>query len=147
MNLKYKALLLIPLLVSIDLISKLFGKNINQEIIPNFFYLTTSRNPGVIFGFFSNNLIVTVLLPLALVLLLAVQLKKEKNKTTIYGLILIISGLTGNLLDRLFYGEVIDFIYFKFFPKYSISLFNLADAFVVTGIIFIIYAMYKESNH
>ena len=144
MNLKSKALLLIPFLVVLDLLSKFFAQDISKEVIPGFFYLTTSRNPGVIFGLFSNNLVVTVLLPLALVLLLSLQLKKESDKLTIYGLALIISGLAGNLLDRLFYGEVIDFIYFKIFPEYSISLFNLADAFVVFGIFLIIYSMFKH---
>ena len=144
MSNKSQIILLIPILVFLDWATKTLASNIDLEIIPNFFYLITSTNPGVIFGLFPNNLLITILLPIILIIILAFYFKNESNKFTLFGLAFIISGLLGNLLDRVLYGHVIDFIYFKIIPKYSISLFNLADAFVIIGLIFILYASFKN---
>ena len=141
---KPQALLLIPILIFLDWATKTLASNVDIELIPNFFYLAASKNPGVIFGFFPKNIFITILLPILLILILAFYFKKESSKFSITGLAFIISGLLGNLLDRILYGHVIDFIYFKIIPKYSISLFNLADSYVVIGLILIIYATFRN---
>lgn len=50
--------------------------------------------------------------------------------------VLILSGAFGNILDRFFYGAVVDMIHFKI-GSYSYPIFNLADTFIVIGIIWI----------
>lgn len=134
---KYRLLFFILILVLIDSITKSLAIGVKKTIIEGLFYFTYSENPGVIFGIFSNNKLVTIILPLILVIYLFYYFRREKTKKTLLGLAFIIAGLLGNLVDRFLYGYVIDFIYIKIFPEYSISLFNLADLFVVIGIVFV----------
>ena len=47
---------------------------------------------------------------------------------------LIICGGIGNLIDRVLYGYVIDYLSFTFFG-YSFAVFNLADSLIVIGVI------------
>ncbi|PIP26967.1 MAG: hypothetical protein COX30_04595 [Candidatus Moranbacteria bacterium CG23_combo_of_CG06-09_8_20_14_all_39_10] len=56
------------------------------------------------------------------------------SKTKTIGLILILAGAISNILDRLYFGCVIDFIKIPFWP-----LFNLADAFIIIGVIITVW--------
>jgi signal peptidase II len=58
-----------------------------------------------------------------------------KTETLCYGLIL--GGATGNLIDRVIYGYVIDFIEVKIF-NYNFPIFNLADSFIVIAFILLL---------
>ena len=55
-------------------------------------------------------------------------------KTNFITLILILSGAISNLIDRLYFGCVIDFIDLKFWP-----VFNFADVYITIGVIMLIY--------
>ena len=69
------------------------------------------------------------------------ELTKLENLS--YGMI--IGGIVGNLFDRVFYSHVIDFLDFKILG-YNYPVFNLADTFIVVGIIImIIISIRKEA--
>ena len=59
-----------------------------------------------------------------------------------WGLIFLLAGTAGNLIDRLLFGYVRDFISVKYF-----ATFNLADSFNVIGAALIIYFSYMEEKH
>ena len=61
-----------------------------------------------------------------------------------YGMI--IGGIVGNLLDRLIQGSVIDFLDFKIFG-YDYPIFNLADSFIVVGIIILFIASIRKDHY
>lgn len=65
------------------------------------------------------------------------------NKFSIYkpALYLILAGAISNILDRLYFGCVIDFINFGFW-----SVFNLADAFITIGVIITLYSITQNKN-
>ena len=140
---KYLNLITIILLITfLDLFTKFFFKGKNLILIPKILYISYSQNPGILFGLFSNNFLVTVILPLIIIIIFIYYFIKQK--TLLIPIAFIIAGLLGNLIDRLIHGFVIDFIFIPIIPQYNISLFNLADFFLVLGVILILIYSRKE---
>lgn len=120
-------------------------------VIPGYFSIVFSRNPGIAFSFFSNSsgmgmrifLIVGSLLIIALIawLLIAGQ---DASRINAAGLALLLGGAAGNLTDRIIHGAVTDFLqvwlpflHFSIFNPWP--TFNLADAAVTIGAILLVY--------
>ena len=107
-----------------------------SEPLP-FFNIILVWNNGVSFSMFSNNTLIGRFLLIALSVTIttyvALYLKKEKNKLNRFALIIIIAGAIGNILDRLRYGAVIDFLDF-YIGEYHWPAFNLADIYICTGV-------------
>lgn len=87
--------------------------------------------------------IIMLVLPLCLITALSIWLwRKETGKTPAttlerYGLAIIIGAASGNLLDRLLYGKVTDFLEFTFM---SFPVFNVADMLIDVGAALILFA-------
>lgn len=130
--------LIIALLIGIDQISKLWALNSLKEIgsipiIENVFHLTYVENRGAAFGMLQNNQIIFIIVALAASILGLYYLHNKKvNILGKTGIILIISGAIGNLIDRIKLGFVVDYFDFRFIWEY---VFNVADVFVVIGTI------------
>jgi signal peptidase II len=122
------------------------------EIIPGFFNLIYSRNPGGLFGYFSQmgdpwRTLLLTLLPIAAIALVFFYMTRceEEERTTLFGLSLVLGGAVGNLIDRLLRGEVIDFLdAYVSSPEAAAWLvekfgtahwptFNVADSCIVCG--------------
>jgi len=105
-----------------------------SEPLP-FFNIILVWNNGVSFSMFSNNTLIGrfLLIALSVTTYVALYLKKEKNKLNRFALIIIIAGAIGNILDRLRYGAVIDFLDF-YIGEYHWPAFNLADIYICTGV-------------
>jgi len=131
---KKPVLLLIGLLIFIlDRITKIIlaGKD--------FFIFNYAENTGAIFGVLKESNSLLIALTLIAIIILFYFIFSLKSFSQKLALTLIASGLTANLFDRVFYGFVIDFIDLKFWP-----VFNLADASVFIGVIFLIFSLYKK---
>jgi len=122
------------------------------EIIPGLFDLSYTRNRGGLFGYFSQladpwrSILLTVL-PLLAVGMIAWFLARGRgaDRRTLFGLGLILGGAVGNLIDRIFRGEVIDFLdvyasserlanwLIETFGTAHWPTFNLADSAIVVG--------------
>lgn len=144
----FKTLFLTLFLVVIDQISKYFVTaqlNLAEslEILP-FLNFTLILNTGIAFSMFDDGGIsgrwILVLLTSIAVSYVAYILIKEKNLHTleILPLVLILSGGLGNLIDRVLFGYVIDFIH-VFYGIYSFYVFNLADSFITIGVVIYLY--------
>ena len=103
-------------------------------VIPDFFSLTHVRNTGAAFGIFAGQRWVFMIFTVAIILVAVYFLQKGKIKNPggIVSLALVIGGGIGNMIDRLFLGEVIDFFAFNFWG-YQFAVFNVADIFVCCG--------------
>jgi signal peptidase II len=111
------------------------------SVIDGFFYLTHVRNPGASFGMLADAP-VEVRMPLFIgVALVAVWIiisfyrqLAPGDRFTALTLGLILGGATGNLTDRIFRGEVVDFLHFRLWSGYQWPDFNFADSFIVVGV-------------
>lgn len=136
---RYYWILLSAFAVLLDQITKLIivkciPINDSITIIPGFFSLSHVRNTGAAFGMLSEQrwifMVFTVVVLIAAVLGLCSG--KIKNPWGIVALSLIIGGGIGNMIDRIFLGEVIDFFAFNFWG-FQFAVFNVADIFVCCG--------------
>ena len=144
-------IILIILLVIIDVISKVLAKHYLSKsivIINHFFRLTYAENTGVAWSILDNNRVVVVILSGLIIAFLGYYLYKNKPKGKIekitYGLIM--AGAIGNFISRLCYGYVIDFIDIDVFG-YNYPIFNLADIFIVVGVIWLIIDTWRRDLH
>lgn len=118
------------------------------RVIPGFFDLTHIHNRGAIFGFLSQSGSQTVYYLLLLASLLALFLvvyyffKASPDERFLeLSLSLILAGALGNLLDRIGRGFVIDFLDFYLGHLHWPS-FNVADACVSLGALFLIFILF-----
>jgi signal peptidase II len=99
--------------------------------------LTNVANPGILFGAPASSL-VSLLLPLAMMLVvLALYWRFRRSPSTLLGIGtgLFVGGTLGNLTDRIFCGEVTDFIEVVSAGGDSSMVFNLADLCILAGIV------------
>ncbi|MEW6245165.1 MAG: signal peptidase II [Nitrospirota bacterium] len=123
-------------------------------IIPNLFSLTYIRNPGAAFGLLAGSssafrfVFFGLTSVLALVLLGTILFRlPERDWMGQLSIAGILGGAIGNLLDRLRYGEVIDFLDF-YYDVYHWPAFNVADAAISVGVAFLIlhFALEKKQQ-
>jgi signal peptidase II len=110
------------------------------EVIHGFFNIIHVRNTGGAFGIFGGErggigsilFVVVSLIAIGAIVFLFVK-TKENEKTLTLSFSLILSGAMGNLIDRLQYGEVVDFLDFHL-SAYHWPAFNVADSAICIGI-------------
>lgn len=124
--------------------------NINSVVIPNFLSLSYTKNDGVAFSMLSGSRIFIIILSIILIFVLTNivknDYKKNKDKNMLllsYGLLL--SGILGNLIDRIIRGVVVDYISIRIF-NYQYPIFNFADMFITVGIIIFIIVSCTNSK-
>ena len=103
-------------------------------LLPKFLYLTYVKNTGGAWSILSGNigiLLVVSIVSMGLFVYYISQRKTYSIFETIY-LGLIIGGILGNLIDRLFRSGVVDYIGF-IFGSYYFPIFNIADIAIVCG--------------
>ena len=139
------------LLVGLDQLTKYLVNAVipigeSMEVIPNFFHLTHVRNEGAAMGILQGQrwifMVFTAVVIVAAVLVMLRE--KIKNHWGIVAVSLVLSGGLGNMIDRLFLGEVIDFFSFIFLG-YEFYVFNVADIFVCCGVaILAVYILFSK---
>ena len=109
---------------------------LNSSINLKIFSLTHLVNTGTFFGLLKSASWFFVIFAAAVSVFLILKYKKfPDDLQPVLGLIL--AGALGNLVDRLLYGAVIDFIDFHFWPA-----FNLADSAVSVAVVLILLREY-----
>lgn len=126
------------ILYILDLISKLlvdnllsFGDKLN--IIDNFLVFKKVYNTGASFSILTGKVYFFIIFAIITLIILFKYLDSLKyNKLVLISYSFLISGIIGNMCDRILYKHVIDFISFKF-GSYYFPVFNLADIFICVG--------------
>ena len=130
----------------LDQLTKLFIRNnfqLNESfpIIKNIFHITHVANTGSAFGLFRDfNLILTVISAIAVFVILY-NIRNIGNKDIVLQVLagMLLGGVAGNLIDRLAYGYVTDFIDFRIWP-----VFNAADSFITISIVGLIIYFWRR---
>ncbi len=121
--------------------------NSSVTVINNFFSISHIKNKGAAWGVFQNGRLVFVILTVIVVIVLAVLINRSNNRLYKTILSIIIGGALGNWIDRVLYGQVTDFLHFKFW-SYDFPVFNVSDMFVVVGTILLaVYLIFIEKEH
>lgn len=129
------------------LISKYFELGSSFNIIPSFFDITYIKNYGAAFGIMEGKRILFLFMTGVVLSFLIYEMKKyTKDKITCISFILVISGIIGNFIDRLFIGYVRDFMDFKILG-HNFAIFNLADSFMVVGAIILCISILMEGKN
>ena len=141
-----KILFVSAVLVLADQISKTVVRNTMSlyesiPVIPEFFHLTYVTNDGMAFGInFPFGIYVFSAISIIFTGFLFWYLWSIKDDEIVVrtGVALILAGAIGNLIDRIFLGEVVDFLDFMI-GDFHWYVFNLADSCVTVGLGFVLY--------
>ncbi len=106
-------------------------------VIANIFHLTFVKNTGGVWGFFKGQSMFLVWLSIMAIGALLYFWDQFELPEIMQSVIL--AGVVGNLIDRIFLGYVIDFFDFRIWP-----VFNFADSFITLSIIYILYLEIKN---
>jgi len=145
---------LIVIIVALDQWSKWAIKTSFQlyeskPVIQDIFHFTYVTNDGMAFGLsFPGGKHILLVMTILLTGFIVGFLWKEKDGHPLvkYGLALILSGAIGNLVDRLFYGKVVDFLDVMV-GNFHWYIFNVADSAVTIGmVLFIIHSFIVEES-
>jgi signal peptidase II len=107
------------------------GIGIFEQFYGVSFSLNTVTNTGVAWGLFPGHAPLLLALRAMIIAGLLIYLLWNPKKASL-SLWMIAAGATGNVIDMLVYGHVIDFLHFQFFG-WSFPLFNLADSCIAIG--------------
>jgi len=141
-------LVVLPLLI-IDQLTKFIVLNNLQlgeslPVIKNVFHISLVCNKGVAFGLFSDQGLIFVWISFVAILIICYILscyKKQflNRRSTQVFLSLVLAGAIGNLIDRIRFGCVVDFLDFRIWP-----VFNVADSAITVGTILLVLQMFKR---
>lgn len=139
----FLSLITVVAIVFLDRVTKIFFAKVlllgeSIPVIHKFLHFTLVHNTGIAFGMFKNHGIVFIIVPIIAIALLIYNIfyykyQDEKlSRLYIVAFSLILGGAIGNLIDRIYYGHVIDFIDFRIWP-----VFNIADSAITIGALII----------
>jgi signal peptidase II len=123
-----------------------------KEVIPGFFSIVRSQNPGIAFGLFQESTsqyrtAALVAFSLLAIAILAWMLRKvdQMDRWTALGLAFIFGGALGNVYDRVHAGAVTDFLDF-YWGNVHWYVFNIADSAICAGAGLLLIAMWKKPD-
>ncbi len=122
----------------------------SKRVITNFFHLTYVRNPGAAFGILAENAIrlpffIGISCAATLGILWYVRKISRGKHWQLFSLGLILSGALGNLIDRIRFGEVIDFLDVHWY-NYHWPAFNVADSAICVGVTIMLICSWHEER-
>lgn len=126
-----------------ELVQRLMWEGESITIIPHVFHLTYIRNPGAAFGLLAHQTAFFIGVALVVVGVVVVGYRRipEGRRLLRFSLGLVAGGALGNLIDRLRFGLVVDFLDFRVWP-----VFNLADTAIVIGACLLVLEIWRSDR-
>ena len=120
------------------------------KVVDGFWYWRLSQNPGSAFGLFASQSLARI--GLSIVGILAVfgmlwmlRKSREDQKILHWALALVAGGAIGNLVDRIWFGYVTDFVLWQY-HGHEWPVFNVADVVLVVGVGLMFIDIQKENK-
>jgi len=140
-------------IVLLDRVTKMFFSDLlaygeSLPLVRNVLHMTLVHNTGIAFGFFRDQGAVFIVIPIIAIFLLGfnVYYYRQNNavlsRVYIFAFSMILGGAIGNLVDRIVYGHVVDFIEFRLIP---FPVFNIADSAITVGAILVAFKCFQLS--
>ncbi len=158
MKVKYTVFFLtLAAVILVDQFAKIYvdaTMSLGQSIpvIDGLFNITFVKNPGAAFGFLANaspffrSFFLVAVTVIAIILILYFVAKNSATELLLtFSLALIMGGAVGNLIDRVRYGEVIDFLDF-YLGSFHWPAFNAADTAITLGALVLLYEIFKRRS-
>lgn len=138
------------MIIIIDQATKYLAVNTLSQSVPiyTFFSLTLTFNRGISFGMFNGQqqlLLIAVAVVIIIGLILMLIFMQSKNIIIISAIAMIVAGSIGNIIDRIIFGAVVDFLDFHYLGYYF-PVFNVADSAICLGAAIMVYGEYKLPN-
>jgi signal peptidase II len=142
------SLIVAALVVALDQLSKLWinANRPQTELLPGFLDLVYVENTGAVFGLIHSHTELFIALGIAGVVAILVFLRYFPPVTPlgVMSFALILGGAVGNLIDRIRFGYVIDFVDIHVQELFHWPAFNVADTALTAGIFALVYYFYKS---
>jgi signal peptidase II len=141
--------LVAAVVVILDQITKqiLWHHGQNYDFIPGYFHITLVKNAGAAFGLFQGGrafFIIASVVASIFLIYVAMRLPRAQWQRRLY-LGLIFGGAIGNLIDRVMFGEVIDFVRIGIAGHYW-PVFNVADMGVSIGAVLLLITLMRADR-
>lgn len=130
------------------LVMRYIPRHAMVPVIPGFFDLTNVRNPGAAFGLLSGDhgwwrMVFFIVMTAFALGVVAVVLRRSHERLIVAALSLVAGGAVGNLVDRIRFGEVVDFIDW-YYRTFRWPTFNIADSAISVGVGLMILDMFLK---
>jgi signal peptidase II len=119
------------------------------EVVEGYFQLRYSRNPGAFFSLGANlpPLFRRTFFITSTIVAMALMVKLYKDtpwgqKALRWALVLLLTGAVGNLIDRVLYGEVVDFLHLHWEDVFHWATFNVADMCISAGLCLLLWDLF-----
>jgi len=161
MNPRLRTVSIAAAVVIIDRVTKMYIRSAFTSwevtpVIPGFFNIVHTENPGAAFGIFADSpsqwsSMLLVAVSLVVIAIIGVMLWRPRpapvpaGTLVSVGLALVLGGALGNVWDRLFRGTVTDFLQF-FFGSYEFPSFNAADSAITVGAVLLLIDLWRTRN-
>jgi lipoprotein signal peptidase len=159
MRLKYRILaIVVPLVLVLDqwtkhLIHSRYRLGETWDLFPSIFAFTYVRNQGAAFSllndapaYFRDPFFLIVPLVALLAISYLYSRLRDSQRVVAFGLSLVAGGAIGNLIDRLRYGYVVDFIDWHWKEVYHWPRFNIADSCIVVGVALLLIDSWRKGS-
>jgi len=139
----YKQYVLIASIIFLlDQLTKYFVLHSNLSTTGNLIDITLVTNTGSLFSLFAGVAMINIIFIIVSFLAGGFLIYyAEREQTNLWGIGLVLGGILGNLLDRIIFGAVIDWIAISWWP-----VFNIADTAIVCGVLLLIIAVVGQDE-
>lgn len=146
-------LLFSSIIIIIDQISKFIIRgNLSEyqtiKILGSRFYFTFIKNRGAAFGILNGQRLFFIIITIFFLIFIIYLYKKElpANIISKLAVIFLVGGSVSNLIDRIIFHYVTDFIAFDILDFYRLPVINIADIFIFFGVVFLIFELFFLEN-